>query len=117
MGILGAADIMQIFDWVIIAYGAYTIYSAIMMKRTGMPGNWLMGQQEMSKEKDLRGFVEEIYGKTILFGAAAIVYGILSMLNRQLLSQRVLEFVVIFIFLGICFYYIAALNKAKKKFL
>lgn len=116
MNILATTDIMSIFDVILIVYGIYTIYSAFMMKRTGVPGKWLITEQEIAKCKDMPGFIDAMYLKTILFGGVALLYGALSTLNRMKLSIPYLDTICIIAFLIVCGIYIVALNKAKKKF-
>lgn len=116
MNILGSSDIMSVFDVILIVYGIYTMYSAFMMKKTGVPGKWLMGEQDTSKCRDLRGFVDEMTVKTVLFGASAVLYGVISTVNRMKLGIRALDAVCIIVFLAVCAFYVVGLNRAKKKF-
>lgn len=116
MDILGSSEVMSVFDVILIAYGVYTIYSAFIMKKTGVPGKWLMGEQDTGKCRDLKGFVDDMTVKTILFGAAAVLYGVLSTVNRMKLGLSALNTVCIIVFLAVCAFYVVELNRAKKKF-
>lgn len=116
MNIVAAADIMSVFDVILIVYGLYTMYSAFMMKRTGVPGKWLISEDEATKCRDMKGFIDEMFVKTILFGAVAILYGALTTLNRMKLALPYFDTVCIIVFLVFCALYMVALNKAKKKF-
>lgn len=116
MGILMTTDIMAVFDVILIVYGIYTIYASIKMKKTGEPVNWLVGEQEAGKCRDMKGFIDAISGKTIAFGGIAVLYGVVSTFNRMQLKIGALDTVCIIVFLVVCGVYIVALNRAKKKF-
>jgi len=111
MNILAASDIMSMFDIILIAYGIYTMYSAFMMKKTGVPGKWLIPEEEAMKCKDLKGFVDAMYVKTILFGASALLYGGISTLNRMKLGIKIMDTILIIVFLVVCVIYIMYLNR------
>lgn len=116
MGIVKADDIMTVFDIILLIYGIYTIYCGIHMKKTGRPAKWLVNEQEFGKCKDSRGFVEEMSGKTVLFGMVAIAYGISSTINRMKFSSRPMNEVLVLLFLIACVFYIISLNRAKDKY-
>lgn len=116
MNILADMDMMSVFDVILLAYGLYTMYSAFMMKKTGVPGKWLISEDEATKCRDMQGFIDALFVKTIIFGAVAVLYGALTILNRMKLSVPYFDTVCIIVFLVFCIFYVAALNKAKKKF-
>ena len=114
--VLAAIDMMFIIDVVVIVYGLYTLYSGISMKKTKLPAKWLVAEQEMSKCRDKEGFAMAIYGKTILFGALVLVYGMASLLNEVFWKNRIVNLAGVLFFLAVCAYYIVQLNRARKKF-
>lgn len=116
MNILAAADIMSVFDVILIVYGLYTMYSTLVMKKTGIPGKWLIAEDEAARCRDMKGFIDEMFLKTILFGAVAVLYGALTILNHMKLAVPYFDTVGIIVFLVFCVLYMVALNKAKKKF-
>ena len=115
MGILAVSStsIMTIFDVIILLYGAYTIYTSLKMKKTGEPAKWLVNEQEIGRCKDKKGFIDAICVGTILFGAMAIVYGIVSLLNSYVFHVSFLDGLC---FLAGCILYMVVLNRARKKF-
>lgn len=118
MGIVAVSStgIMGIFDVIILLYGVYTIYTALQMRKTKEPAKWLVNEQEIDRCKDKSGFVEATYVWTIVFGAVAMLYGIVSLLNSFVLHVPVLDVICLLVFLAGCVFYIAALNRARKRF-
>ena len=55
-----------IFDIVILAYGVYTIYSAINMKRTQQLNKFFTGGNTMVPIRDVRGYIDAIYHKSFV---------------------------------------------------
>ena len=54
-------------------FGAYLIYAAVKMKQTGELAKGIMVSKEadLSKAKDIPGYIQYMYGKTILMGICA----------------------------------------------
>ena len=116
MGIFETIDIMAAFDLLPLVCGLYTIYIAIKMRKESKPASWLVPEEEIIKCKDTKGFIHAIYGKTICFGAVLLLYGILSMVNRFLLKNEMVNVVLIGIFLLNCTLYVIILNKNKSQY-
>lgn len=116
MDFLKNFDIMSVFDIILLVYGIYTIYSAVTMKKRGVPSKWLVPEQELNKCRDVKGYVDAMHSKTLIFGVITAVYGVVSSINRLLLSIWVLDIVCMGIFLASCIVYIIILNKARSKF-
>lgn len=118
MGILAVSSnsIMTIFDVIILLYGAYTIYTALQMKKTGEPAKWLVNEQEIGRCKDKRGFADAIYVATVLFGAVTMLYGVVSLLNSYVFRVSFLDIICLLVFLASCVFYMVTLNRARKKF-
>jgi uncharacterized membrane protein HdeD (DUF308 family) len=117
MTILLTTNIMTIFDVILIGYGIYTIFSAVKMKRTRKPGEWLLGPVDIDESKDMNGFIDEMYIKTVVFGIAIFISGVIATINDYFLKQRYVYFIGVAIFLIGATLYIIFLNKAKKKYL
>lgn len=118
MGILAVSrnGIMTIFDVIILIYGAYTVYTALQMKKTGEPAKWLVNEQEIGRCKDKRGFVDAIYAATILFGVVTMLYGVVSLLTSYVFRVSFVDMICLIVFLASCVFYMVTLNRARKKF-
>ncbi|MFP3153964.1 hypothetical protein LQZ18_05935 [Lachnospiraceae bacterium ZAX-1] len=110
-------NMLGIFDVIIAGYGIYMIYESIKMKKTGIPGNWLMGNTDITNCKDLKGFTNYMYKKTFLFGVLAIAYGILGGINNFVYDLKYLYIACLILFLLSCVWITVSLNKGKKMFL
>ncbi len=69
---------MDLFlDVFIAGFGLYLIYAAVNMKRTGELAKGIMVSRDadLSKAKDIPGFIRYMYGKTIAIGACSAVCG------------------------------------------
>ncbi len=74
-GSMSSGSIMlAIFDVVIMVVGIYSIYTAVQMKKTGTPPEWLVTKKDLKKMKKPEGFCEKMGPKTIIFGIVCIVY-------------------------------------------
>lgn len=116
MDILAAIDIILIFDIILLVYGGYTIYSAVVMKKTQTPSKWLVPEQELKKCRDAKGFAEAMYIKTIVFGAVLALFGLVSFLNRMFWLIAAVEYAGIVVFLGACAVYVVMLNRTRRQY-
>lgn len=71
-----------LMDIIIALSGAYLIYSAVKMKRTGEIGSALVGNgYDLKKARDLQGYIAYMYPKSILMGAVVMLSGGVDYLN------------------------------------
>lgn len=72
-------------DLIIVVSGAYLIYAAVQMKRTGeIAGSVIIGKgYDVKKAKDPQGFIDYMYLKSILMGVCVILSGGLDYINLQ----------------------------------
>ena len=69
-------------DIIIALSGAYLIYSSVQMKRTGEISAALVGKgYDLKKARDLQGYIEYMYLKSILMGVVVMVSGGVDYLN------------------------------------
>lgn len=111
-----AMDMMKIFGLIVIALGLYAVYSGIMMRKTKIPGKWLMGELEMDKCDDEKGFAMAMSGKTLFFGIAVILYGIICTLNKWIWENKTIDIISVIFFVAVCVYFIVVLNSTKRKY-
>ena len=109
-------NVMLIFDVVIIALGVYMILQALGMKKKGEISSAIVTPEEIMKCKDKNGFVQYIYGKEVVFGIVIILAGILGIVNEQIFSLGVLNYVSGGMFLVFFFWFQRSLRIAREKF-
>ena len=52
---------MLVFNVVVALFGAYMIWSALQMKKSGKINSMVLAQEELKKVKDTKGFIEFVY--------------------------------------------------------
>ena len=52
---------MLVFNVVVALFGAYMIWSALQMKKSGRINSMVLAQEELKKVKDTKGFIEFLY--------------------------------------------------------
>lgn len=114
---IGSIDFMVIFDVLLMIYGVYSIYAAIKMKKTGKPASWLLAADEMTRIRKQQEFCDEIAPKTILFGAASILYGIYGMLMDLVAKSRIAGIVGIIVYIVVAGWFLMVLKKTKNKYI
>ena len=100
-------DVMLVFNVVVALFGAYMIWSALQMKKSGKINSMVLAQEELKKVKDTKGFIEFLYWREMLFGALVLIVGVLGVLS-------ILE---VIIFLAAFIWFQNSLAKAREKFL
>ncbi len=72
-------------DIILAVSGIYLIYTAVQMKRTGEINNSVMVGKgyDLKKAKDLKGYIEYMYLKTIIMGVLIIVSSALDYMNEN----------------------------------
>lgn len=105
---------------VFIAFcGGYLVYSAVDMKKTGnlKPGVMVKKDADLSKAKDVAGFIAYMYQKTIIVGICTLICGIVGIVNDTVggLGMVQLGMTFVFFFAIVAFGIMTA--KAQKKYL
>lgn len=108
-----------VLDLFIVFCGAYLIYSVVQMKRTGelTKGVMVRKDADLSNAKDIPGFIDYMYGKTIVVGICTIFCGAVGLVNDTYggLAMVQLVMTIIFFFAVIIFGIITV--RAQKKYL
>lgn len=105
-------------DILIIFTGAYLIYAALQMKRTGEISTSLVGKGfDLKKAKDPKGYIEYMYLKSIIMGIAVIIGGAADYLNEKYWRIPYLNLVVCGVFLVVIIIYGKITMNAQKKYL
>lgn len=103
-----------IFDVLILILGFYGIASAIRMKDTGIPSALLVRQDEIPRMRDVKGFCSQMSQPTVVFSAAASLYGAADLLNQYVLKLAYVDIIGIFCFLIVCIWYVRKLRQARE---
>lgn len=104
-----------IFDAVIFIYGLYTIYSSLKMKKTGELSNFFTGGS-MEPIRDVHGYIDYIYGRTIVLGAVAVLFGMVGFVNDYIKPLPYLMKALVVLFLTVVIWFTININRAKRRF-
>ena len=105
---------------VFIAFcGGYLIYSALDMKKTGSLKQGVMVRKDadLSKAKDIAGFIEYMYLKTIIVGVCTLICGGVGIINDTYGGLGMLQLVLTFVFFFAIVIFGIMTAKAQKKYL
>ena len=110
-------DVMLVFNVVVALFGAYMIWSALQMKKSGKINSMVLAQEELKKVKDTKGFIEFLYWREMLFGALVLIVGVLGVLNETVMPIGKASILEVIIFLAAFIWVQNSLAKAREKFL
>ncbi len=102
----------------IIAVGAYMIYYANSMKKTNsVKAGWMVSKDlQLGDCKDIPGYIEAVYPKTIFFGVAVIVLAVLFIIF-EVLKQIAFAGLCFFVLIILLVWYSIFMSNAQKKYL
>lgn len=108
----------RFMDILIILCGAYLVYSSVQMKRTGEVSSAIVGKgYDLKKAKDLKGYIEYMYLKSVILGVIVMVSGAANYLNGKYWNIPNFDLVVCAVFLVIIIVYSKIAIDAQKKYL
>lgn len=111
-------DTFGFMDILIMFSGAYLIYVAVQMKRTGEISSAIVGKGcDPKKAKDPKGYIEYMYLKSIIMGAIVILSGGADYLNGKYWNIPNFGLIICGIFLVIIIIYGKIAMDAQKKYL
>ena len=109
---------IDIFNILIIAFGAYIIYAAIILKKDGKISKSLMlspgANDSTIKNKD--GFIKFMFTRTVILGIVVTLSGCWDIVFPQLAGNGWIELTIILVFMLILVLYIRDIKKAGKVF-
>lgn len=114
-GIVMKMDMLIIFDAVIFLYGVYTVYSSIKMKRTQELTNFFMGNSA-GPIRDPHGYINYIYGRTIVLGSVAALFGVAGFINDFVVKLPWVMNALVVLFLTVVIWFTISINRAKRRF-
>lgn len=109
--------IMTIFDFIILIYGAYSVYTAQQMKKTGTPPAWLVPQQDIQRIRKPQEFCEVMRPKTFVFGLVCILYGIYGLIESFYIKTDFAEAAGVTVFVVFMLWFIISLQNTKGKYM
>ena len=115
-GDLGNFDFIVVFDFILLIYGAYSVYASKKMKQTGQPPQWLMSAEEIQRVRKPQEFCDYMAPKTMLFGILCVVYGAYGVTVSLYLKNQIMEGIGVAAFIICIVWFIVTLTKAKKKY-
>lgn len=104
-----------IFDVVIFLYGLYTVYSSIKMKQTQELSNFFTGGST-EPIRDVHGYINYIYGRTIVLGAVAVIFGVVGFVNDYITPLSYVMKAMVVLFLTVVIWFTITINRAKRRF-
>lgn len=111
-------DAFGFMDILIMFSGAYLIYAAVQMKRTGEISSAIVGKGcDLKKAKDPKGYIEYMYPKSIIMGAIVILSGGADYLNSKYWNVPNFGLIICGVFLIIIVIYGKIAMDAQKKYL
>ncbi len=110
-------DVMTIFNVVLIILGIAIIVSALNMKKSKQIG-MILAEEELYKCKDTVGFIEAVYRRQAVMGAAVIFYGGIEVLDKYILGiGGFLNYIPAVLVLIVFFWFYKGLQSAKSEYL
>ncbi|MBO5070201.1 MAG: hypothetical protein J6C37_07555 [Roseburia sp.] len=108
-----------VLDLFIALCGAYLIYAAVNMKRTGeIPAGVMIRKGvDLSGAKDIPGFISYMYGKTVVVGICTIVCGVVGLVNDTYGGLGMVQLVMTFLFFAAVVIFGIVATRAQKKYL
>ena len=114
---LNDLGIMTIFDFIILVYGAYSMYTAQQMKKTGVPPQWLVPQQDIHRVHKPEEFCDLMRPKTFVFGLVCVIYGLYGLVESFYIKNDFAEAAGVTVFVIFMVWFIISLQNAKSKYI
>lgn len=108
---------MTIFDFIILVYGAYSIYTSQQMKKNDTPPAWLVPQQYVNRITKPREFCDLMGPKTLIFGLVCVLYGVYGLIESFYIKNDFAEAAGVTVFVVFVIWFIISLQNAKAKYI
>ncbi|MCC8142243.1 MAG: hypothetical protein LIO56_06920 [Lachnospiraceae bacterium] len=108
---------MTIFDFIIVIYGAYSVYAARQMIKTNEPPQWLIAKDDIGRVQKPAQFCSEMYPKTMLFGIICMAYGIYGLIEWYYIQRDFWEAFGVTIFVLALIWFIITLQNTKRRYI
>lgn len=106
------------FGLVAIGCGLYCLYSAYMMKKTGIISKTLMLDQETAKLKctNVGEFLLSVLPCTIILGIVVTMYGAIILLDSYVVDCGIILTILLLLSGAVLIWFAVVTSKAKKKY-
>ncbi len=103
---------------VVLACGIYAIYAFIQMKRTGeINASLLLGKDYIYKKcKDKEAFTKKAGPALLIFGIAALLYGVIDVIHCYVYSMTVADIVGMIVFFIVLVVFAVYTTKLKREY-
>ena len=110
-------NFLAIFDIILMVFGAYCIFAATRMKKTGKISNLILNETEAAKISNKQGYIEEVFPKMMIFAGVIALYGILAFLDDiQIVEIPMVQIIGMGVFIVVMIWFFRALIKARTKY-
>ncbi len=107
----------QIIDLVILFAGIYSLVICLQMKQKQVIHKNVLAPEEQKKCKDQKGFIATIFLPMLIFSIILIVSGGLGLVLAFLsITNRIVDYGVLLVFLLSFTFFASSLRKAREKF-
>ena len=105
-----------IIDIVIVLFGFYVIYLGVSMHNKGEISDSIMAEEEKKKIKDVKGFVDYIYPRFVLFGASVSIISAVSLVSDTIVKIPYWTFAQMILFIVVLLFFSQQFKYAKSNF-
>lgn len=108
----------SMFGLIALASGIYCLYSAFMMKKTGVANTTIVVDKETAKKKckDIGAFLVMVIPPTFILGGVTTVYGAVSLISVYVVECTIAVFIMLALTMAVLIWFVVVTSKAKKKF-
>lgn len=107
---------MQLLFYIMgFVYGIYTIYAAIMAKRSQKLNHWFLGKEQKTIRNE-KGYINFIYGRTIVMGATVLLFMIVQIIHMHVVEISQIRDAILLLFFTVCIWFYASISRGKQKF-
>ncbi len=106
-------------DMFMAFFGGYLLYAAVKMKRTGevVKGVMVSKEVDLSRARDLPGYIQYMYGKTVIMAGSALACGVVGVVNDLYGGLTMVQLVMSAVFFIVVVVFGVITVKAQKKYL
>lgn len=101
-----------------VLIGLYSFYFAFSMKKTGtIKAGWMVSRNiQLTECKNIPGYIDYAYPKTMIFGSIVVIMGILLMIGAAV-SFHAISAISILVLVVTYFVYSSMMSRAQKEYL
>lgn len=109
-------DTLLLMDLVIICFGVYMLYVSMTMKQTNKIHPILFADEELKHCKKQEELVAYIAPRMFAFAIITSLDGVVGIVSELFVTERILQFIFMVIFLISFIWFTKCLKKAREKF-